>query len=123
MRKFEYKPPRVHTGDLRTLVRFWEYKPNDGPMPGEGRYEVVFKAWAKIDNVWLKDLELAKSNGTASDITIVMRDPQAEFIPSTKHYIEIKSPEYKGTDYNVKHVQPDLQNKSFINIVAEVRSA
>lgn len=122
MRKFEYKPPRVHAGDLRTPVNFWSFKPNEGPMPGEDKDELVFTAWAKIDQVWIKDLELAKSNGTLSDVTIIMRDPQAEFIPTNKHYIEIDAPEFKGIKYNVKHVQPDLQNKQFINVVAEVRS-
>lgn len=120
MRKFEYKPPRVHSGDLRTPVYFYKFKPNEGPYPGEGKDEKVFTAWAKVDEVWLKDMELAKSNGTLSDITIIIRDPQAEFIPTNKHYIEIDAPEYKGKKYNVKHVQPDLQNKQFINVFAEV---
>lgn len=118
MQPFKYKPPRVNTGDLRTPVTFYEYEGNTGPLPGEKEKQVLYEAWAKVDNVWLKDMEIAKSNGTLSDITLTIRDPQAEFIPSNEHYISIDSPEYKDKRYNVKHVQPDLQNHAFINVVA-----
>lgn len=120
MQPFKYKPPRVNTGDLRTPVTFYEYEGNTGPLPGEKEKQVLYEAWAKVDNVWLKDMEIAKSNGTLSDITLTIRDPQAEFIPSNEHYISIDSPEYKDKRYNVKHVQPDLQNHAFINVVARL---
>lgn len=118
MQPFKYKPPRVSTGDLRTPVIFYEYTPNDGPEPGEMEKRVLYKCWAKVDHVWLKDLELAKSNGTLSDLTITIRDPNADYVPTNKHYLSIDALEYKDNRYNVKHVQPDLQNKKFITIVA-----
>lgn len=121
MQLFKYKPPRVNTGDLRTPIMFYEYAANEGPEPGESEKEILYKAWAKIDNVWLKDLELAKSNGTLSDITIKIRDPQADYIPNNKHYLSINAPEYRDKRFNVKHVQPDLQNKGFITIVAGLK--
>jgi len=65
----------------------------------------------------LKDLELAKSTGTLSDVTITIRDPHGEFYPTEKHYISIDAPEYRDKRYNVKHVQPDLQNKKFITVI------
>ena len=122
MRKFEYKEPRVHTGELRTPVIFYEYAPNSGPEPGESYKRTLYNTWAKIDEVWLKDLELAKSNGTLTDVTITIRDPHADYIPNNRHYVEIDAPEYQGKRYNIKHVQPDLQNRKFITIVAELRS-
>lgn len=118
MRKFEYKQPRVHAGELRTPVTFYEFVPKQGPLPGEEEQKILFQAWAKIDNVWLKDVETAKANGTLSDVTITIRDPQAEYIPTNKHYLSIDAPEYNDKRYNVKHVQPDMQNHSFITIVA-----
>lgn len=118
MQPFKYKPPRVNTGDLRTPITFYEYAANEGPEPGESEKNVLYQPWAKIDSVWLKDLEVAKANGTLSDITITIRDPQADFIPNNKHYLSIDAPEYRDKRYNVKHVQPDLQNKGFITIVA-----
>ncbi|MBM7605987.1 hypothetical protein JOC75_004015 [Metabacillus crassostreae] len=118
MREFKYKSPRVHTGDLRTPISFYEHEPNDGPLPGEKEKKVLFSSWAKIDEVWLKDLEIAKSNGTLSDITITLRDPQGEFIPTNGHYLSIDSPEYISKRYNIIHVQPNLQDRRFITIVA-----
>jgi len=118
MQPFKYKPPRVNTGDLRTPITFYEYAANEGPEPGESEINTLYEAWSKIDNVWLKDLEIAKSNGTLSDITITIRDPQADYLPNNKHYLSIDAPEYRDKRYNVKHVQPDLQNKDFITIVA-----
>ncbi|MFD2637693.1 phage head completion protein [Piscibacillus salipiscarius] len=122
MRNFKYKPPRVHTGELRTPVIFYEYVPNEGPYPGEKEKNELFRTWAKVDEVWLRDAEQAKANGTLSDITITIRDPQAEYIPNNKHYVEIDAPEYQNKRYNVKQAQPDLQHKSFINVIASLTS-
>ncbi|MCA1058115.1 head-tail adaptor protein [Rossellomorea aquimaris] len=120
MQPFKYKSPRVKSGDLRTPITFYKYGANDGPLPGEKETEIEYKAWAKIDTVWLKDMEIAKSNGTLSDLTITIRDPLADFIPNNKHYISIDAPEYQDRRYNVKHVQPDLQSHSFINVIARL---
>lgn len=117
MRKFEYKEPRVHSGELRTPVIFYENTDSNSPWPGQESKKILYRAWAKIDEVWLRDVEVAKANGTLSDVTITIRDPQAEYIPTNKHFIEIDAREYRGKHYNVKHVQPDLQNHQFINII------
>lgn len=122
MRHYEYKPPRVHSGELRTPVTFYEYVPKEGPEPGSEKKKVLFNAWAKVDEVWLRDVEQAKANGTLSDITITIRDPQAEYIPTNKHYVEIDAPEYQNKHFNIKQAQSDLQNHSFINIIAELVS-
>lgn len=118
MRKLEYKSPRVHSGELRTPVTFYEYQANDGPEPGEKEKKVLFKSWAKIDEIWLKDMELAKSEGTESDVTIIIRDPLDDYILTNKHYVSIDDRIYRNNRYNIKHVQPDVQDRNFINIVA-----
>ncbi|ULM98807.1 head-tail adaptor protein [Peribacillus frigoritolerans] len=118
MQLFKYKPPRVNSGDLRTPIIFYEYAPDKGPEPGESEKKVLHQAMAKVDHVWLKDMEMAKSNGTLSDITITIRDPQADYIPTNKHVLSIDDTRYRDKRYNIKHVQPDLQNKDFIKIVA-----
>ncbi|MGM8215173.1 phage head-tail adapter protein [Bacillaceae bacterium W0354] len=120
MRDFKYRPPRLHSGELRTPITFYEFAPIEGPEPGEQEKRILYECMAKIDEVWLKDLELAKSNGTLSDVTITIRDPMIDYIPSNKHYISINTPEYQNKRYNIKHVQPDLQNKKFINIIGRL---
>lgn len=108
-------------GILNTRVTFYEFVPNNGPEPGEQKDKVLYNAWAKIDEVWMKDIELAKSNGTLSDVTITIRDPRNDYQPSNKHYLSIDSDYYKGKEFNIKHVRPDLQNKRYIRIVAELK--
>lgn len=120
MRKFDYKSPRVHAGELRTPVIFYEYQENDGPEPGEKEKEILFECFAKVDEMWLKDLEIAKQNGTTSDVTIIIRDPMRDYIPTNKHYLSIDDPIYEDNRYNIKHVQPDVQDRNFINVVAEL---
>lgn len=120
MRKFKYKPPRVHSGELRTPIRFYEAKPNKGPLPGEFIEKTLYRCMCKVDRVWLKDLELAKSNGTLSDITITIRDPQDDYRPTNRHYLEIEDRDYEGLVYNIVTAQPNLQDRRFIDIVAGV---
>lgn len=122
MREFKYKQPRVHSGQLRTPIIFYEYAPNDGPEPGENKKSVLFECMCKVDRVWLKDLELAKSNGTLSDITITIRDPQDDYRPTNLHYLEIEDRDYKNKSYNIVTAQPNLQDRRFIDIVAKVAS-
>jgi len=120
MRLFKYNPPRVHTGELRTRVTFYEFVPNEGPLPGESEKNVLYQTWAKIDEVWSKDTEIAKANGTLSDLTITIRDPRGAFFPTNNHYLQVHAPEYEHLRYNIKQAQPDLQNRDFIKIISGV---
>lgn len=120
MWKNEYKPPRLKSGDLRTPVTFYEYVENTGPIPGQKEKKELFKCMAKVDEIWLKDMELAKQNGTVSDVTIIIRDPIGSYIPTNKHYMSIDDPIYKDNRYNIKHVQPDVQDRQFINIIGGI---
>lgn len=117
MRPFKYQPPRVGTGELRTPIIFFEYVPKEGPEPGEDEQKILFQTWAKIDQVWLKDLEQAKANKTLSDVTITIRNPFGTFIPNNNHYISIQAPGYETYRYNVEHVQPTSPNGQFLTIV------
>lgn len=121
--KPQYERPRVQSNDLRTWVKFYSYEPNPGPEPGESKSSVQYEAWARIDEVWSRDVAQAKSNGTLSDITLTIRDTHGEYIPSNKHYIEVDMPEYRGKHYNVKHTQPDPQNRDFIKVIAGMEEA
>lgn len=113
---------RVKISDLKTRISFFEYVPKEGMDPGEKEKKELFECWAKIDSVWMKDLERAKTNGTLEDLTITIRDSRKTYVPNNKHYLEIKSSEYYTKHYKVKSVQPDLQDKQFITIVAELVS-
>lgn len=120
MRKFKYESPRLHSGELRTPVIFFEYEPNDGPIPGEEEKRTLYKTWAKVDEMWLKDKEIAHQNGTMTDLTLIIRDPMTDYIPTDEHYVSVDDLHYKGKKYHIKHVQPDVQDRAFINVIAEL---
>lgn len=119
MWKNEYKPPRLRSGDLRIPVTFYEYEEKIGPLPGQKEKKILFECQAKIDGIWLKDLERAKQNGTVSEVTVIIRDPIGSYIPTNKHFIKINDVLYPES-YNINHVQPDVQDRSFINIVGKL---
>lgn len=122
MIEFKHKAPRVNNGDLRTPVIFYEYRPKkNSPYPDEYEYAKLYHSWAKVDRVWLKDLEQAKASGTVSDVTLTIRDPMKEFVPTNKHFIKIESYEYEDFVYNVTSAQPDLQNRDFVTVVAQLK--
>lgn len=112
---------RVKVSDLNTRVTFYEYRPVEGPYPDEKEYKELYKCWAKIDSVWLKDLEEAKANGTESDVTLIIRDPVREYFPTNKHFLKIDAIEYEELVYNIKTSQPDLQKRDFYTIVAGLK--
>lgn len=113
---------RVRLSDLNTRVTFYEYRPvKDNPYPDEKEYAELYQCWAKVDRVWLRDLEQAKSNGTISDVTLTLRDPMQEFIPTNKHFIKIDAFDYEHLVYNVTSSQPDLQSRDFITIIAQLK--
>lgn len=113
---------RIRISDLKTRVSFYEFKPKPGPDPGEMEKKLLYTCWSKIDSVWLKDLEQAKTNGTLEDLTIVIRDPRGTFSPNNKHFLEVKKEGYSNKRYQIKSVQPDWQDKQFITVVAELVS-
>ena len=115
-----YAPPRISSWDFRTKVEFYEYEPVEGPEVGEEVKKTLFVAFAKIDEVWMRDLELAKYNGTVSDLTISIRDPFKVYVPTNKHLLKIYAAGYEKTVYKIKEVQPALQSRDFVKIIAEV---
>lgn len=118
--KFESRRSKINTGDLRTPVVFYIYKPNSGPMPGEQQKEIAYECFAKVDEVFKRDLERAKANNTLNDITLTIRDPLETFFPENKHYIAINQRGYIGKRFNIKKVQPDTKNFGFLTVIASV---
>ncbi len=113
---------RMRVSDLNTRIIFYEYRPKkDSPYPDEFDYAVLYQCWAKVDRVWLRDLETAKQNNTISDVTLTIRDPLQEFMPTNKHFIKIEIFDYEHLVYNVTSSQPDLQHRDFITIVASLK--
>jgi hypothetical protein len=120
MRPFKYTPPRATVGDLRTPITFFEFQPNPGPEPGDLEKKILFQTWAKIDHVWMKDLEQAKANKTLSDVTIVIRNPRGDYVATSQHFFAIEAPGYENFRYNVEHIQTDFPIAQFVTIVGRL---
>lgn len=109
-------------GELNTRVTFYEFAPNNGPEPGESEISILYSCWASADRVRFRDMEQAKANGTLEDVTLIIRDPRGDYIPDNKHYVGIDDGRYFGRRYNIKTYQPDLKDKRFMVIIAELVS-
>jgi len=113
--------PRVNRGELRTWIEFYEYRPIKGPMPGQVKFKTLYSCWAKVDKVWLRDLEQAKANGTLSDITLLIRDPLKTYKPTNKHFFKVFTDEYEHLVYNIDETFPDLQKRDFYTVIGKVK--
>lgn len=121
MRQNEYRKRRAHAGELRTPISFYKYKPVQGPYPDQVEEKLVYTCWGKVEQVWLKDLEQAKYNETVSDLTLLIRDPLQEFVPTNDHFLKVETYDYEGYVYNVESTQPDLQHRDFITVIASLK--
>ncbi|MFC0232749.1 phage head-tail adapter protein [Vagococcus entomophilus] len=117
---FEYKPPKVQTGSLRTPVSFYRYKPHSGPEPGEEEKEILHICYAEIYNPSMKDREILNSIETTNAVTINIRDTKGEYSPTNKHYVEIDDYRYKNVRWDVLDVRNDFENNAFITVLLGV---
>lgn len=120
--QFQYKPPKVKTGDLRTPVKFFEYTPSEGPNPDEEVKLLLHECFAEVYNPSMKDLEKLKTVSTKHAVTINIRDSKGEYVPDNKHFVELLDYRYKGTVWDILDVRYDVQENSFITILLGVTS-
>lgn len=118
--EFKYKPKQTSSGDLRTPVTFFDYKPKDGPDPEETEKSTLHKCHAEIYSPSMKDLEKLKSSETKQALTIKIRDSKGEYVPSNKHFVEINDYRYRGITWNIIDVVFDMTDNSFIKLILGV---
>lgn len=113
-----------NAGDLNNRIRFFEYAPNQGPEPGEVEVSVLWECWAEVYEPSMKDIEYLSTTGVKHSVTARFRDTRGEFKPHNKHYLSILDDYYKENGeyirFNIKKIQPDVKDKRFIKVVAEV---
>lgn len=120
--KFESNRSKINSGELRVPATFYEYRPNEGPLPGEDVKHTLFTCFVRVDEVYKSQLEQAKANGTLNDVTVTMRDPLDTYLPDEKHRFELDMRGYKDKHFNIKRVQPDSKNFGYLTIIASVQS-
>lgn len=117
-----YKRPKRTAGDINIPVKFLGAKPAPGPYPGETVDTELFRTWASVDEVWTKDIELAKSTGTLTDVTIYIRDPRGDYMPDNRDYFEIDAQGYHGKQYAIEDVKPNLRDRRLVRIVGRLKA-
>ena len=114
-----YKKPKINSGNLRTPVQFWQFVPNDGPEPMEEKREKLYECFCLAYNPSMKDMEILNTKGTNEGLTIKIRDPHQDYIPTNKHKISIDDYRVlpKGKEWEIVDVSPDFEDNRFIKIV------
>lgn len=117
-----YKRPEIVAGDLNTPVTFFEFKPSDDPDPGEEEKKELYECTCLAYNPSSKDREILSAKGTKEAITIKIRDPHTDYLPSNKHKAILDDFRYKDKVWDIVDFAPDLENNQFLKIILGVTS-
>lgn len=115
-----YKKPKIDNGDLKTHVRFFEYRANDGPEPDEVEKALLYECLALAYNPSMKDREILNVGGTREGVTLKLRDPKVSYLPTNKHKVEINDYRYVGKVWEIVDIEHDFEDNHFIKIVLGV---
>ena len=112
-----YKKPKITSGDLDTPVIFFGYEPSNSPEPEEQEKNVLHSCFAEIYSSSMKDMEIVKSSGKATKqtVTINIRDPDIDYLPSNKHKAKLEDIRYKGVIWELIDVA--APKDGFIKII------
>ena len=105
---------------LKTRIGFINTLSRVGGKPGKTYQEnVLYSCWASIENVWLKDLQHAKTTNSESDLTITIRDPLKTFEVKKQHAIKILNGQYKDKIFDISLVQRDYQDSHYVILICK----
>lgn len=81
--------------------------------------EKLYECFSLAYNPSMKDMEILNAKGTKEGLTIKIRDPHQDYIPSNKHKVVID--DYRalpvGKEWEIVDVSPDFEDNRFIKIV------
>lgn len=97
---------------MNQIVEFKEKRTINDRGIAKEVYETLFKAYAHIDTVWMKDYQTAISSGTQNRLKFTIRFVPVE-ITNKMHIV------FKNQTYEIKEVYPDYTNHQVITIMAE----
>lgn len=122
MRPQGFKRPGITAGDLNTPIRFVGYKPAGGLYPGEKEPVTLYEAFARIDKIWTRDVPQAIADGTLQTAICWIRDPMGDYMPERGDVFEIDAQVFRGQQFRVEDVAPDLQQHRLVRIVGTVKT-
>lgn len=118
----KYKPKEIVAGELNTPVSFFEFKPSDGPETGEEEKEELYNCTCLVYNPSSKDRDILSGKGTKEAVTIKIRDPYTDYLPSNKHKVILDDFRYKDKVWDIVDHAPDIENNDFVKIILGVTS-
>lgn len=118
----KYQPKNIVAGELNTPVFFFEFKPSDGPEPGEEEKKELYNCTCLVYNPSSKDRDILQSKGTKEAVTIKIRDPYTDYLPSNKHKVILDDFRYKEKVWDIVDYAPDVENNDFVKIILGVTS-
>lgn len=118
----KYKPKEIVAGELNTPVSFFEFKPSDGPEPGEEEKEELYNCTCLVYNPSSKDRDILQSKGTKEAVTIKIRDPYTDYLPSNKHKVVLDDFRFKDKVWDIVDHAPDIENNDFVKIILGITS-
>ena len=114
-----YKKPEIVAGALNTPVTFFEFRPSDGPDPGDEEKKTIYECTCLAYNPSSKDRDIL---GTKEGITIKIRDPYKDYLPSNKHKAILDDYRYADKVWEVVDFAHDLEHNQFMKIILGVTS-
>ncbi len=118
----KYKPKEIVAGELNTPVSFFEFKPSDGPEPGEEEKKELYNCTCLVYNPSSKDRDILSGKGTKEAVTIKIRDPYMDYLPSNKHKVILDDFRYKDKVWDIVDHAPDIENNDFVKIILGITS-
>lgn len=118
----KYKKPEIVAGDLNTPVTFFEFKPSDGPEPGEVQEKKLYNCTCLAYNPSSKDRDILSGKGTKEAITIKIRDPYTDYLPNNGHKVVLDDYRYKDKIWDVIDFSLDLEDNDFLKLILGVTS-
>lgn len=65
----------------------------------------------------MKDREVLKATENTTGVTLIMRDPQDDYVPETKHIVKIDKRLYADKLFNIEEIRQDTPDRSYITMV------
>lgn len=130
LRSRKFKRETTHNGTLRTLVTFKRMKVSDDFYEFNAETGESFSAWGEAHDVTFQDLESlkgrfsknalalesTKSKAIKAYATVKIRDPLEDFQPKNSDKVVIHDERFRGKEWDVIDVQPDLYNRMYLVI-------
>ncbi|MBF2179182.1 hypothetical protein H3984_11560 [Staphylococcus warneri] len=102
--------------EFKDRANFFHYV-NEGPYPDDQEERNLYGCFCKLYNPSMKDREVLKATDKMIGVTLIMRDPQEDYVPETNHIVKIDKRLYANKLFNIEEIRQDTPDRSYITVV------